>query len=177
LDFSQALGLNVSEQDPVLLHQNLHLYINLKLASCGQPTCLHGESVDFMATADDMLRSFVEKNRQLVAHQYPADQRIQDFLSSYLAELNLESIPTLPTITFELDRHGIARELSLPMGQDEFHSECVSSYKVNKVFYITLPMTEEQQKVLFILLPMDCLFQAIKKRYPGKHLPQCYNMP
>ncbi|NOR68940.1 MAG: hypothetical protein GQ532_04480, partial [Methylomarinum sp.] len=132
MDFSQALGLNRSEQDPVLLHQNLHLYINLKLASCGQPTCLKGEPIEFMATADDMLRSFVEKNRQLVSHHYPADQRIQDFLNSYLADLNLENIPTLPIMTFELDRHGIARELSLPVGQNEFHSDCVSSYKVKQ---------------------------------------------
>jgi hypothetical protein len=132
VDFSRALGLNSSDQDPALLHQKLHLYINLKLASCGQPTCIQEESIDFMATADDMLRSFVEKSRQLVAQHYPADQRIQDFLISYLADLDLESIPTLPTLTFELDRHGIARELSLPMGKDEFHSECVSSYKVKQ---------------------------------------------
>ncbi len=132
MDFSQALGLNRSEQDPALLHQNLQLYINLKLASCGQPTCLKGEAVDFMATADDMLRSFVEKNRQLVSYHYPVDQRIQDFLNSYLADLELDSIPTLPGMTFELDRHGIARELSLPIGENEFHSDCVSSYKVKQ---------------------------------------------
>lgn len=132
VDLSQALGLNVSEQDPVLLHKNLHLYINLKLASYGQPTCLDGESAEFMATADDMLRSFVEKNRQLVTHHFPADQRIQDFLNRYLSGLELDSIPSLPTLTFELDRHGVARELSLPMGKDEFHSECVSSYKIKQ---------------------------------------------
>jgi len=132
VDLSQALGLNVSEQDSDLLHQKLHLYINLKLASCGQPTCLHGDSVDFMATADDMLRSFVEKSRQLDSYHYPADQRIQDFLNSYFADLNLDSIPTLPTLTFELDRHGIARELSLPAGKDTFYSECVSSYRVKQ---------------------------------------------
>jgi hypothetical protein len=132
VDLSKALGLNVSEQDPVLLHQKLHLYINLKLASCGQPTCLKGELVDFMETADDMLRSFVEKSRQLVSHHYPADRRIQNFLDSYLSDLDLETIPTIPTLTFELDRHGISRELSVPVGEDEFHSECVSSYKVKQ---------------------------------------------
>ncbi|MFK5948683.1 MAG: hypothetical protein QM500_07940 [Methylococcales bacterium] len=132
MDLSQALGLNVSEQDADLLHQKLHLYINLKLASCGQPTCLEGDLVDFMATADDMLRSFVEKSRQLDSYHYPADRRIQDFLNSYLADLNLESIPTLPTLTFELDRHGIARELSLPAGKDTFNSEYVSSYRVKQ---------------------------------------------
>ncbi len=132
MDLAKALGLNVPEQDPELVHQKLHLYINLKLASCGQPTSLKGDSVDFMATADDMLRSFVEKSRQLTSHHYPADQRIQDFINSYLADLNLESIPTLPTLTFELDRHGIARELSLPAGEDTFNSDCVSSYRVKQ---------------------------------------------
>ncbi len=132
MDLSQALGLNVSEQDPVLLHQNLQLYINLKLASYGQPTCMEGGSADFLATADDMLRSFVEKSRQLDEHHYPADKRIQNFLDNYLSDLNLDSIPTLPTLTFELDRHGIARELSLPAGKDEFFSDSVASYKVKQ---------------------------------------------
>ncbi len=132
MNLSQALGLNVSEEDSDLIHQKLHLYINLKLASCGQPTCLQGDSVDFMATADDMLRSFVEKSRQLDSYHYPADKRIQDFLDSYFADLNLDSVPTLPTLTFELDRHGIARELSLPAGKDTFKSECVSSYRIKQ---------------------------------------------
>ncbi|MCK5831722.1 MAG: hypothetical protein KAH20_15615 [Methylococcales bacterium] len=132
MDLSQALGLKVSEQSPVLLRQNLQLYVNLKLASYGQPTCIKGDSVDFLATADDMLRSFVEKSRQLVSYHYPVDQRIQDFLNSYLSDLDLDTVPSLPTLTFELDRHGIARELSLPAGKDEFHSECVASYKVKQ---------------------------------------------
>jgi len=132
MDLTQALGFNDSEQDSDLEHQKLHLYINLKLASCGQPTCLQNDSVDFMATADDMLRSFVEKSRQLDSYHYPADWRIQSFLNRYLADLNLASIPTLPTLTFELDRHGIARELSLPVGKDTFKSECVSSYRVKQ---------------------------------------------
>ncbi len=132
MDLERALGFSVNEQDPKLIHQKLHLYINLKLASCGQPTCLQGESADFLTTADDMLRSFVEKSRQLVSHHYPADQRIQNFLDAYLADLNLDSIPSLPTLTFELDRHGIARELSLPVGEDVYTSDCVSSYRVKQ---------------------------------------------
>lgn len=132
MDLAQAVGFHDTEQDPEMLRKKLHLYINLKLASCGQPTCLKGDSEDFMATADDMLRSFVEKSRQLESFHYPADQRIQNFLNDYLADLNLENIPTLPTLTFELDRHGIARELALPAGKDTFFSECVSSYRVKQ---------------------------------------------
>jgi len=132
VDLAQALGVNDSNQNPAVLKKNLHLYINLKLASYGQPTCLADESADFMATANDMLRSFVEKSRQLVSHHYPVDQRIQDFLDSYLADLDLDKTPSLPSLTFELDRHGIARELSLPMGKDDFFSEYVASYKIKQ---------------------------------------------
>ncbi len=132
VDVSKTLGLFSSEQDSALLQRNLNLYIALKLASSGQPIHLQGESVQSMSTAEDMLRSFVEKSRQLVSHHYPADQRIQDFIQRYLADLNLDTIPSLPTQTFELDRHGIARELSLPMGKDEFYSDCVSSFRIKQ---------------------------------------------
>ena len=40
MDLTQALGLHVSNQDPVQLQKNLDLYINLKLASYGQATVL-----------------------------------------------------------------------------------------------------------------------------------------
>ncbi len=132
MDVSKTLGLYNSEQNLVQLQQNLNLYIALKLASYGQPVNLQDESIEFISTADDMLRSFVEKSRQLVSHHYPADRRIQDFINTYLADLDLDKTPSLPTLTFELDRHGIARELSLPMGKDEFYSDCVSSYRVKQ---------------------------------------------
>lgn len=61
VDVSKTLGLFSSEQDSALLQRNLNLYIALKLASSGQPIHLQGESVQSMSTAEDMLRSFVEK--------------------------------------------------------------------------------------------------------------------
>ncbi len=129
----QALGLDYDHQDPQVFQQQLHLYINLKLASCGQPTCVDEHSQGLMATAQDLLNSYVEKSRQLAGSAlYPADKRIQDFLERYLADLNLASISTLPAMTFELDRHGVARELSLPMGKDQFVSDIVSSYRVKQ---------------------------------------------
>jgi phosphoenolpyruvate carboxykinase (diphosphate) len=131
MDLAQAIGLDGSGQNLELERQKLHLYINLKLASCGQPICGHDESADFMATAHDMLRSYLEKSRQLSADLYPSDRRIQDFLESYFSDVAI-NLPSLPTMTFELDRHGIARELSLPMDEDEFHSEVLSSYRVRQ---------------------------------------------
>lgn len=110
----------------------IHLYINLKLASSGQPTCIEGESAEFIDIAQDLLKSYREKNRLLSQYLCPADRRIQDFLNRYLEDLDLDPIPTLPGVTFILDQPGIARELSLPMGQDEFHSDIVSSYRVQQ---------------------------------------------
>jgi len=133
MDKLRALGLGSDHQDRHSISQQLHLYINLKLASCGQPTCNDAESAVFMDTAQDLLNSYLEKNRQLAGSSlYPADRRIQNFLERYLADLGLDKIPTLPTMTFELDRHGVARELSLPLGADEFKSEIVSSYRVKQ---------------------------------------------
>lgn len=132
MDFIQSLGLNQPASEPNAELQKLHLYINLKLASLGQPTCLTEDSAGIMHTAHDMLRSYLEKSRQLASVYYPPDQRIQNFLQDYCADLPLETLPRLPTMTFELDRHGVARELSLPMGEDEFHAEFVSSYRVKQ---------------------------------------------
>jgi hypothetical protein len=35
-------------------------------------------------------------------------------------------------MTLELDRHGVAREQSLPMGKDQFVSDIVSRYRVKQ---------------------------------------------
>ncbi len=132
MDLIQSLGLGVNEQDLQSEQEKLHLYINLKLASCGQPICSLDNTSGILDTAHDMLRNYLQKSRQLSARHYPVDQRIQNFLDHYLADAGLDEIPQLPTMTFELDRHGIARELSIPIGKDEYVSEYVSSYKVKQ---------------------------------------------
>lgn len=132
MDLQQSIGLDDFGRNQQLDKQKLHLYINLKLASCGQPVCLADESAGFLETAQDMLRSYLEKSRRLASSYYPVDQRIQDFLQGYFSDLDIGVLPALPTMTFELDRHGIARELSLPIDADEFHSGLVDSYRLKQ---------------------------------------------
>ena len=132
MDFAHALGLNKAPETPEEEREKLQLYINLKLASSGQPTCVSEESARFFGISRDLLKSYREKNRLLSNYQCPVDLRIQNFLKQYLADLGLDRIPMLPTQTLVLDRHGVARELSLPMGKDEFHSDIVSSYRVQQ---------------------------------------------
>ncbi len=132
MDLERMLGLGATPADPEAERRELQLYINLKLASSGQPTLLTGEMAEFLDTAQDLLKSYREKNRLLSHHHCPADRRIQRFLERFLHGVEIGTIPTLPTQTFILDRHGVARELSLPIDGDEFHSEILSSYRVRQ---------------------------------------------
>ncbi|MFM1892796.1 MAG: hypothetical protein RLZ44_1873, partial [Pseudomonadota bacterium] len=132
MDLRRALGLGEHSGDAEEQRRKLHLYINLKLASSGQPTSSMAEGAEFLSTAKDLLRSYREKNRLLSNYHCPSDRRIQDFINRYLEDLELDVVPTLPTQTFILDHHGVARELSLPMGRDEFRSDIVSSYRVKQ---------------------------------------------
>ena len=43
MDFAHALGLNKVPETPEEEREKLQLYINLKLASSGQPTCISEE--------------------------------------------------------------------------------------------------------------------------------------
>jgi hypothetical protein len=109
---------------------NLRLYINLKLASSGQPPVRGQASDEFMEVAHDLLMAYRAKNWLLSEYLSPPDRRIQDFLERYLA--GVDEIPRLPGQTFILDHEGLARELSLPVDADVFRSDIVSSYRVRQ---------------------------------------------
>ncbi|MFV1973528.1 MAG: hypothetical protein ACC648_07375 [Thiohalobacterales bacterium] len=132
MDLSQIPELHAPSSTPEEEREKLQLYINLKLASSGQPTCVSKETAGFFDISHDLLKSYREKNRLLSNYLCRVDQRIQEFLKRYLEDLDLITVPTLPTQTFILDREGVARELSIPMGAHEFHSDIVSSYRVKQ---------------------------------------------
>jgi phosphoenolpyruvate carboxykinase (diphosphate) len=128
MDLDKALGFGAGGSpypDPKLVQ-----YINLKLAAMGHPTVPTAGASEF----DDMAVSFLSHHREakrlLSGYHCPADQRIQDFLNDYLAETG--AAPALPGDTFILDRHGLARALSLPPDRDEFHSDIVSTYRLRQ---------------------------------------------
>jgi hypothetical protein len=130
MDLNQFLGLDNGSEDPKVTRKRLQLYINLKLSSSGQPPSLEGESGDFLAVAYNLLQSYREKSRLLSGYLCPPDQRIQNFLDDYLADANDGAIPRLPENTLILDRHGVARELSLPVQESVYKGDYVSSYRI-----------------------------------------------
>jgi len=108
-----------------------HQHINLKLAALGQPTCpLDSCDHSYLTIADSLLKHYARQRRLLSAYRCPADQRIQNFLNTYLEENGVDQHVELPGTTFILDRPGMAREVSLPLNGTHFHSDLVDSYRL-----------------------------------------------
>ena len=79
MNLLNTLGLTNNDIDPEEERRKLQLYINLKLASSGQPTCAGQGTREFLETARDLLKSYREKNRLLADYHCPVDNRIQLF--------------------------------------------------------------------------------------------------
>lgn len=112
-------------------------YINLQLASLGQPL-FHDEqdavtkyaNDKFIALTEDFINSFREKTRLLTGHQSPIDIRIQNFIDDYLKDVKCKDECVIPTDTLVLNQKGLAREISLPPNSNTFFGKYVSTYRV-----------------------------------------------
>src|SRR5579862_6263376 len=105
-------------------------YINLKLASLGQPTSRFTADPAFLEIAGPLLRNIYQKDQLLGDRMCAADARIQAFLDSYLAGAATGAVARLPVHTFVLDRPGMARVMSLPARGNHFSSRFLDSYRV-----------------------------------------------
>ncbi len=102
--------------------------INLRLALIGLPVPTNVESTTGEALVAPILARQRELRRLLVNRLCPADQRVQNFLDDYLADV--DESPQLPTVTLILDQAGLARRMSLPQVGDKFTSPLLSSYRL-----------------------------------------------
>jgi hypothetical protein len=110
--------------------EELARYINLKLAALGQPLCHETADLKFLQTAGPLLRRLHQKEQLLGSHLSPVDLRVQKFLDAYLSDVCPNGAERFPAITFNLDRAGMGREVSLPAASDRFSSPYVESYRV-----------------------------------------------
>jgi len=131
-DFKKSLGLTDDGRNIPLRNKKLIQYINLKLSALGQPFYELENDNRFLELASDLIKNHREKNRLLSNYLCPADQRVQNFLDSYLSEFSEKIDIRIPSNSFILDSHGIARVLSLPPDRDEFVSEIISSYRIKQ---------------------------------------------
>ena len=115
----------------------LREFVNLKLAARGYPIVGNEEDYPFLELGRSLIANFQEKNRLLSDYLCPVDASIDAYLRDYLGEdLVARTFPDgnhlLPAGALVMERHGIARMLSLPPDQDEFKSSILSSYRVNQ---------------------------------------------
>jgi phosphoenolpyruvate carboxykinase (diphosphate) len=132
--FADTLGFtrHLSADERQLQRTALLSYVNLKLAAHGQPIATSAEGMDIVSLAQGLLANFDEKTRLLEHYRCPVDRRIEEFLNHHFRDVLGESEALrLPGRTLILDRHGIARVLSLPAKGDVFQSDILTSYRVS----------------------------------------------
>ena len=130
---SESLGLNNSYAPGDPSAETLRDYINLKLAARGFQIVGDEKDYPFLQMGRSMLANFRERVRLLADYRCPADERIHGFLKQHLADC-ADAISDLPSLVphgaLVLERHGLARMLSIPTASDKFSSDIVSSYRV-----------------------------------------------
>ncbi len=114
--------------------QSIKEYVNLKLAARGFSIVGNEEDFPFLEMGRSLLANFQERMRLLSDRLAPVDQRIHEFLRDYLTGVPDDIIsrkgPLVPGNALILEKHGIARLLSLPANEDRFESDIVSSFRV-----------------------------------------------
>jgi len=132
LHYKRKLGFDENGNSISGNKKQLIQYINLKLAAKGYPIFGSESENKFLEIAEDLISNNQEKERLLSKYFCPADSRIQDFINNYFANvIDLDKIQ-LPHKTFELDRHGIARILSISPNSNKFESDIISSYRLKQ---------------------------------------------
>ncbi|MEZ6060032.1 MAG: hypothetical protein R3C19_06700 [Planctomycetaceae bacterium] len=132
IDYEDSLGFIPSRtaKEREKFREDIIRYILMKLIANGQPV-----PADRLASEplgpERLLATYHQRLKRLDAVHCPADARIEGFLQRHLAGIAGAESLSLPDSTLVLDRHGIARELSLPVGGDHFSNDLVSSYRVH----------------------------------------------
>src|SRR4051794_39829701 len=108
-----ADGASATEERPLR-------YVNLKLAALGCPTTQTHDQEEFHEVAGAILAHHLVTDVSGERRLCPADERIQNFLRTCLGDDAKDIL--FPGSTFILDRHGLARTLSIPANRDEFSS-------------------------------------------------------
>ena len=126
---SRTFGIGIDQDKYAVNEKKIIQYINLKLAALGYPYYDEGKTSQFLEIATPLLNNYKEKARLLSSHLSPIGTRIQEFVDDYLSEVPGEKKITLPEHPFILDRHGLARIMSIPPDADRYETDIVKSYR------------------------------------------------
>tara|TARA_B100000809_G_scaffold266851_1_gene332196 strand:+ start:5759 stop:9238 length:3480 start_codon:yes stop_codon:yes gene_type:complete len=129
----------ISQEQVTRQRKDTVRYINLQLATLGQPIFEDKEGSEFKycnpnfhALTSGLVKNLKQSTRLLSKHLTPIDQRIQDFIDDYLSEIKLDQKITLPNNSLVLTEPGHARQVSLPPDGNEFISENITSNRIKQ---------------------------------------------
>lgn len=133
-DLQRAVGWDKTKSSSEAERDNLKSYLALQLAAAGllnpEDNSADGIATSMSEFSMGILGSIKEKSRLLSSYRAPIDSRIEGFLQRYFGDLLDGQEPLrLPSNSLTLDRHGMARELSIPANGDHFQNELVDSYR------------------------------------------------
>lgn len=128
LDLVESLGFGL-ERTPDA-RQRLNRYIALKLAANGLSRPEVPGTSPQSEDAERLFSYYYQRLKRLDDVRCASDARIESFLTAHLAGVELSAPPRLPQRSVILDRYGLAREMSLPLGHDSYTNPYVSSYRV-----------------------------------------------
>ncbi len=132
MSIKRTFGIGVDQDAPIVGEKKIIEYINLKLAALGYPIYENQKSSALLEIATPLLNNYREKARLLSSQLSPVGRRIQDFLDNYLSEIPDIKDISLPEYPFILDRHGLARIISMPPDSDSYETNIVSSYRTGQ---------------------------------------------
>jgi hypothetical protein len=126
MDLITSLGLHPDGGSVAPDRAQLRQVIIAKFAAHG---ILPQERLRELGDLGNLLSMWQASGRLGVKDHCPADARVQAFLDRTLKDTG-SPVPRLPAASFVLDRHGLARELSLPEDGDHYETPLLSSYRL-----------------------------------------------
>lgn len=164
MDLKRSLGIGkdigTKESRDLLIK-----YINLKLSAMGQPIYEKAETAE-LEIAIDLIANMRERDRIMHDYLCPVDTRIQNFLNGYFADVAPKGVTSLPNQTLVLDRHGLARELSIAPDQNDFNRDGVHSYRIKQGVLHNPKNDRRTTKGVFHIVEGGLLVSADKKEAP-----------
>ncbi len=134
---SRTLGVLRDPQQHAAHQQALTRRVYFRLIADGLIDPADGPDPDVAELAAQQRGHRRSLGTALRDHRCPVDRRIEDFLADYFQGAgDVDGRPPadvlrLPGETLTLDRHGVARTLSLPAGADRFENQYVQSARLH----------------------------------------------
>lgn len=126
---NRTYGIGVNSKTPEFSDKKMIQYINLKLAAQGFPVFNDGATSKLLDIAQPLLDNYKIKSQLLSETLSPIGNRIQSFLDDFLKDVPGDNTILFPSQQFVLDRHGLARMLSIPPDADIYETNIINSYR------------------------------------------------